>query len=67
MPNVFESIESDFAAKRYPPLLSNYRSAPELVTIQHVIAQAVERDSPLAEAKRETTGACENLGIWNPR
>lgn len=60
MPNVFESFENDFAAKRFP-LISNYRSAPELVTIQHVIAQAVERDSRLAQAKRETTGTCE---IW---
>ena len=60
MPNVFESFESDFAAERYP-LISNYRSAPELVTIQHVIAEAVERDSPVTEAKRESSGTCE---IW---
>ena len=61
MENVFESFETDFAAKRYPPLLSNYRSAPELVAIQHVIAQAVETDSPITEAKRDTSGTCE---IW---
>lgn len=61
MADVFEEYESDFAAKRYPPLVSNYRSAPELVAIQHFIAQAVERDSPVMESKQETTGSC---AIW---
>jgi superfamily I DNA/RNA helicase len=61
MAEVFETFETDFGAKRYPPLVSNYRSAPELVAIQHVIAQAVESGSTLTKATRQSTGTCE---IW---
>jgi len=61
MVDVFDVYEREFAAKRYPPLVSNYRSAPELVAIQHLIAQSVESGSPITESKRETTGSCE---IW---
>lgn len=61
MVDVFEGYEREFAAKRYPPLVSNYRSAPEMVAIQHLIAQSVESDSPITESKREATGSCE---IW---
>jgi DNA helicase II / ATP-dependent DNA helicase PcrA len=61
MVDVFEEYEREFAAKRYPPLVSNYRSAPKLVAIQHLIAKAVESNSPITESKREATGSCE---IW---
>lgn len=61
MVDVFEVYEREFSAKRYPPLVSNYRSAPELVAIQHLIAQSVEGDSPITESKREAIGSCE---IW---
>jgi superfamily I DNA/RNA helicase len=61
MVDVFEVYEREFAARRFPPLVSNYRSAPELVAIQHLIAQSVEGDSPITESKREAIGSCE---IW---
>ncbi|HKO96811.1 MAG TPA: ATP-dependent helicase [Pyrinomonadaceae bacterium] len=60
MADVFEKYVSEFAAERYS-LVSNYRSAPELVSIQHLIALALERDSPVTESRREVAGSCE---IW---
>lgn len=41
MDDPFGEFERSFNAKRIP-LLSNYRSSPELVRIQHVLAQALD-------------------------
>lgn len=41
--DVFHQFEADFAAQRYS-LLLNHRSSPELVRIQHAIAQAIDHD-----------------------
>lgn len=41
--DAFHQFEADFAAQRYP-LLLNHRSSPELVRIQHVIAQAIDHE-----------------------
>lgn len=60
MADVFETYVTDFDAERHQ-LVSNYRSAPELVLMQHFIAQAVESDSPIIESKRDSVGSC---AIW---
>ncbi|MCU8075025.1 UvrD-helicase domain-containing protein [Shewanella sp. SM29] len=41
--DAFHQFEADFAAQRYS-LLLNHRSSPELVRIQHVIAQAIDHE-----------------------
>lgn len=41
--DVFHQFEADFSAHRYS-LLLNHRSSPELVRIQHVIAQAIDHE-----------------------
>ena len=46
----FTMFQHDFKAKR-KPLVSNYRSSPELVRIQHEIALAVDENSEKAEPK----------------
>lgn len=60
----FEEFEEDFGAKR-AYLLNNYRSSPELVRIQHVLAQAL--DSEVSQSKSQITsnvsGDCS--AVWN--
>jgi superfamily I DNA/RNA helicase len=41
--DAFHQFEADFAAQRHS-LLLNHRSSPELVRIQHVIAQAIDHE-----------------------
>ncbi|MGE6434585.1 UvrD-helicase domain-containing protein [Shewanella baltica] len=41
--DVFHQFEADFSAHRHS-LLLNHRSSPELIRIQHVIAQAIDRE-----------------------
>lgn len=41
--NAFHQFEADFSAHRHS-LLLNHRSSPELVRIQHVIAQAIDHE-----------------------
>ncbi|OOF19697.1 helicase [Salinivibrio sp. IB574] len=41
--DAFHQFEADFAAEQIP-LLLNHRSSPELVRIQHVIAQAIDHN-----------------------
>ncbi len=48
--DVFHRFEGDFAAKQFP-LLSNYRSTPELVAIQQVVAQAIDHGTNTAIAR----------------
>ena len=54
----------DFKAKR-TPLFNNYRSSPELVRIQHVLAQALDAKSVKPVSK--TTGAItgDSCAIWD--
>jgi superfamily I DNA/RNA helicase len=66
MTEIFDVYENDFQATRHY-LVRNYRSAPELVRMQHVIAQAVEAGTPPAEAvKADTVGSCNLLEFNNP-
>ena len=66
MTKVFEVYKHDFSAERHQ-LASNYRSAPELVRMQHLIAQAVEAGTPPAIAARSNSkGSCAILEFNNP-
>jgi hypothetical protein len=44
MDDPFAAFDADFKAKR-TPLYNNYRSSPELVRIQHILAQALDAKS----------------------
>ena len=60
----FADFEADFGARR-TPLYNNYRSSPDLVRIQHVLAQALDTKSakPVAMAAGSITG--ESCAIWD--
>jgi DNA helicase II / ATP-dependent DNA helicase PcrA len=65
--DVFESFENEFAAERIE-LVRNYRSRPELVQMQHVIAQSLEAGTaePISSTINEGSGLCEVLEFRNP-
>jgi DNA helicase-2/ATP-dependent DNA helicase PcrA len=66
MQEVFASYKSDFGAETRH-LIRNYRSAPELVRMQHVIAQEVEAGTPPSTPTREdTTGTCVLMEFSTP-
>jgi superfamily I DNA/RNA helicase len=62
--DAFERFAADFGAARIP-LLFNFRSSPELVRIQHVVARALDPNAAptLAQAVREVDG--EAAQVWN--
>jgi superfamily I DNA/RNA helicase len=64
MDDPFGAFERSFTAKRIP-LLSNYRSSPELVRIQHVLAQVLDANAarPESKAKAAIPDAC--CSIWD--
>ncbi len=53
MDDPFTAFDADFEAKR-TPLFNNYRSSPDLVRIQHVLAQALDAKSVKPVAKSLT-------------
>ena len=65
--DIFERFEEEFTASRVT-LVRNYRSVPELVRMQHVIACAVESDATecVAASGREGVGACSILEFQDP-
>jgi len=60
----FEVFEQDFRAQR-TPLLNNYRSSPELVRMQHVLAQALDAGAlpPISQTVGTVPGDC--CAIWD--
>ncbi|AAP85919.1 DNA 3'-5' helicase (plasmid) [Cupriavidus necator H16] len=64
MDDPFGAFEQTFGAQRIP-LLSNYRSSPELVRIQHVLAQALDTSAahPQSKAAASISDAC--CAIWD--
>lgn len=64
MDDPFGAFERSFAAKRIP-LLSNYRSSPELVRIQHVLAQALDANAARPESKAKTAILDACCSIWD--
>ena len=63
MPDAFTKFTADFDAKR-ETLLSNWRSHPELVEIQHAIALTLEHGSAKPEAMRAKSVDGEVCAIW---
>jgi superfamily I DNA/RNA helicase len=64
---IFEKFKSIFEAEAVA-LIRNYRSVPELVRIQHAIAQVVESESvePESATSHHGEGVCSILGFKNP-
>lgn len=64
MDDPFAAFAADFGAIR-TPLFNNYRSSPELVRIQHILAQALDPDAvqPVSKAKPAIDGA--SCAIWD--
>ena len=66
MREIFDVYQADFNAVR-EHLVSNYRSVPELVRMQHVIAEALETGTPPARAMRtDSSGSCVIMEFRNP-
>lgn len=65
MSDVFDTFAEDFSAARFH-LINNFRSVPELVRMQRVIAQAVESGTPdVVAAKTSSSGGCAILEFRN--
>jgi len=62
--DAFERFEAAFAAVRIP-LLFNFRSSPDLVRIQHVVARALDPNvaATVAQAARQVDG--DVAQVWN--
>lgn len=64
MEDPFAAFERDFACTRIQ-LYKNYRSSPQLVYIQHVLAQALDRGSPCPQANVPSTIHHSSCMIWD--
>ena len=64
MDHPFQAFESDFGAKS-TSLLNNYRSSPELVRIQHILAQSLDTSTDIAVSKTKGTIDGDSCAIWN--
>ena len=60
--SVLPRFEEDFAAKRVS-LISNYRSSPRLVEIQHAIARVIDEEYVPAESKVASSGETDPCEI----
>lgn len=61
--NAFDEFENDFSAGRFQ-LTVNHRSSPELVTIQHFIASAIDDQVASATSGAERLISDEAARIW---
>lgn len=64
MDDPFAAFDADFGAKR-TPLYNNYRSSPDLVRIQHVLAQALDAAAVEPVSKAAGTVAGDSCAIWD--
>lgn len=64
MDDPFAAFDADFNSKR-TPLYNNYRSSPELVGIQHILAQALDVKSVKPVSKTSGTVAGDSCAIWD--
>lgn len=64
MDDPFTAFDGDFGATR-TPLYNNYRSSPELVRIQHVLAQALDAQAAAPASKTAGTIAGDSCAIWD--
>lgn len=61
--DAFSQFEKDFAAKRVR-LLFNFRSSPQLVSIQHVIARRLETDAQPAKSQASCAVSGDAAQVW---
>jgi superfamily I DNA/RNA helicase len=64
MDEPFVEYERDFRAKR-TSLLNNYRSSPELVRIQHILAQALDGEAVEPVSKVDGTISGDSCAVWD--
>ena len=64
MDDPFTVFDNDFGATR-TPLYNNYRSSPDLVRIQHVLAQALDAQAVVPASKIAGTIAGDSCAIWD--
>ena len=64
MDDPFTAFDADFGGKR-TPLYNNYRSSPDLVRIQHVLAQALDARAVAPVSKTAGTIAGDSCAIWD--
>lgn len=64
MDDPFGFFEADFKAER-TALLNNYRSSPDLVRIQDVLAKALDAKSMTPVAKTEGTIEGDSCAVWD--
>lgn len=64
MDDPFTAFDTDFGAKQ-TPLYNNYRSSPELVRIQHVLAQALDARAVAPVSKTVGTITGDSCAIWD--
>lgn len=64
--DAFEQFEADFDARRIN-LLFNYRSSPELVRVQHFVAQALDPHSPQIQSQAPSQLDSDVVQVWNSR
>ena len=64
MDDPFTAFDNDFSATR-TPLYNNYRSSPDLVRIQHVLAQALDAQAVAPASKTAGTIAGDSCAIWD--
>ncbi|WP_061291893.1 UvrD-helicase domain-containing protein [Azotobacter vinelandii] len=61
--DVFERFEADFGAQRVN-LLFNFRSSPELVRVQHFVAQALDPESPQIQSQAASQLDTDVVQVW---
>ena len=61
--DAFERFEADFGAQRVN-LLFNFRSSPELVRVQHVVAQALDPQSPQILSQAASQLERDVVQVW---
>ena len=64
MDDPFTVFDEDFGSTR-TPLYNNYRSSPELVRIQHVLAQALDAQAVAPVSKTAGMIAGDSCAIWD--
>ncbi len=64
MDDPFTPFEADFNAQR-TPLLNNYRSSPDLVRIQDVLAKALDAKATTPVSKTKGTISGESCAVWD--
>ena len=62
--DAFEQFETDFSAKRVS-LLFNFRSSPELVRVQHVVARALDAGAIPTQSKAVGKLAKDVVQVWS--